>query len=87
MPIDEKFHAVPHFKALINGIDTSSGQRDDSFFLYKDHVLGKTLFQYIKRGLSGSLFVEVYPFYFILDTSYRTNLKLQNLIIYLSKGL
>ena len=28
MPIDEKFHAVPHLKALINGIYTSSGPRD-----------------------------------------------------------
>ena len=28
VPIDEKFHAVPNLKALINGIDRSNGQRD-----------------------------------------------------------
>ena len=33
VPIDEKFHAVPHLKALTNGIDPSSGQRDDSLYI------------------------------------------------------
>ena len=43
VPIDEKFHAVPHLKALINGIDMSSGQRDGSLNI-KTMGLGKTWF-------------------------------------------
>ena len=43
MPIDEKLHAVPHLKALINGIDTSSGQREGNLHMYKDRALGENL--------------------------------------------
>ena len=57
--IYENFHTVPHLKALINGIDTSSGQREGSFYI-KTITLGKNWFQYIKRDLSGSLFVGVH---------------------------
>ena len=32
MPIDKKFHVVPHFEALINGFDTLNGQRDGSLY-------------------------------------------------------
>ena len=40
MLIDEKFHVVPNLKALINGIDTSSGQTDGSLYI-KTMPLGK----------------------------------------------
>ena len=40
---DEKFYAVPHLKALINGIDTSSEQKDGSLNI-KTMGLGKTWF-------------------------------------------
>ena len=43
VPIDEKFHVVPNLKALINGIDTSSGQSDGSLNI-KTMGLGKTWF-------------------------------------------
>ena len=41
LQIDEKFHAVPHLKALINAIDISSGQRKSSLYTWL-MCLGKT---------------------------------------------
>ena len=43
VPIDEKFHAVPHFKALTNGFGTCSGQMDGSLYM-KTMGLGKIWF-------------------------------------------
>ena len=43
MLIDEKFHAVSHLKALTNGIDPSSRQRDDSVYIKTMHLAGSYL--------------------------------------------
>ena len=50
MPIDKKFHAVPHLKALINGIYTSCGPRDGSLCI-KTMLLGR---DFDAAGMEGA---------------------------------